>query len=91
MCVCVCLCTREREREREKERERERDECCFYNEQVVFFQGVAPPLRKEVWPFLLGLYPFYSSERERSRIRSRRLEEYWTINKHRFMYTSMHA
>jgi hypothetical protein len=52
---------------------------------VIFFQGVAPPLRKEVWPFLLGLYSFDSSERERTRVKSKKLEEYWTINKQRFV------
>ena len=60
-------------------------------EQVIFFQGVAPPLRKEVWPFLLGLYSFDSSERERTRVKSKKLEEYWTINKRRFVAIYVHV
>lgn len=51
--------------------------------QVIFFQGMKPELRKEVWPFLLGLYQFDSSERERLRIRHKRHEEYRAIDKRR--------
>jgi len=35
----------------------------FY--RLVFYGGVAPNLRKEVWPYLLGHYPFGSTADER--------------------------
>lgn len=51
--------------------------------RVIFFQGISPSLRKEVWPFLLELYRFDSSERERARVRKLRHDEYWAINDER--------
>ena len=51
--------------------------------QVVFFQGVCPRLRKEVWPFLLQLYSFESTQRERTRIRLKRSDEYSSIDTRR--------
>ena len=44
---------------------------------------MTPSLRKEVWPFLLGLYDFDSSKRERTRICSKRHEEYRAIDQRR--------
>ncbi|XP_061527621.1 small G protein signaling modulator 1 isoform X2 [Phycodurus eques] len=54
-------------------------DCTTYKEQellrLVYFGGVDPSLRKEVWPFLLGHYQFGMSETERQevdeRVRSR--------------------
>uniref|UniRef100_A0A674CS74 Small G protein signaling modulator 1-like n=1 Tax=Salmo trutta TaxID=8032 RepID=A0A674CS74_SALTR len=44
-------------------------DCTAYNEQellrLVYFGGVDPSLRKEVWPFLLGHYQFGMSESDR--------------------------
>uniref|UniRef100_A0A3P8RDJ7 Small G protein signaling modulator 1a n=1 Tax=Astatotilapia calliptera TaxID=8154 RepID=A0A3P8RDJ7_ASTCA len=44
-------------------------DCTAYKEQellrLVYFGGVEPSLRKEVWPFLLGHYQFGMSEAER--------------------------
>uniref|UniRef100_A0A3Q3GEP3 Small G protein signaling modulator 1a n=1 Tax=Kryptolebias marmoratus TaxID=37003 RepID=A0A3Q3GEP3_KRYMA len=44
-------------------------DCTTYKEQellrLVYFGGVDPSLRKEVWPFLLGHYQFGMSEAER--------------------------
>uniref|UniRef100_A0A3Q4GM04 Small G protein signaling modulator 1a n=1 Tax=Neolamprologus brichardi TaxID=32507 RepID=A0A3Q4GM04_NEOBR len=44
-------------------------DCTAYKEQellrLVYFGGVDPSLRKEVWPFLLGHYQFGMSEAER--------------------------
>ena len=37
-------------------------------------------MKKEVWPFLLGLYQFRSVERERLRIRFKRQEDYAAID-----------
>ncbi|XP_077571728.1 small G protein signaling modulator 1-like isoform X2 [Stigmatopora nigra] len=43
-----------------------------YKEQellrLVYFGGVDPSLRKEVWPYLLGHYQFEMSERERKEV-----------------------
>ncbi|XP_029372201.1 small G protein signaling modulator 1 isoform X2 [Echeneis naucrates] len=36
--------------------------------RLVYFGGVAPSLRKEVWPFLLGHYQFTMSEKSRLEI-----------------------
>ncbi|XP_068609263.1 small G protein signaling modulator 1 [Brachionichthys hirsutus] len=36
--------------------------------RLVYFGGVAPSLRKEVWPFLLGHYQFATSEKRRLEI-----------------------
>lgn len=36
--------------------------------RLVYFGGVAPELRKEIWPYLLGHYTFGSSLEERQRL-----------------------
>ncbi|KAM3867524.1 small G protein signaling modulator 1 [Diretmus argenteus] len=47
-------------------------DCTAYEEQellrLVYFGGVDPSLRKEVWPFLLGHYQFGMSEFERKEV-----------------------
>uniref|UniRef100_A0A3Q2XQT2 Small G protein signaling modulator 1 n=1 Tax=Hippocampus comes TaxID=109280 RepID=A0A3Q2XQT2_HIPCM len=47
-------------------------DCNTYKEQellrLVYFGGVDPSLRKEVWPFLLGHYQFGMSETERKEV-----------------------
>uniref|UniRef100_W5M948 Small G protein signaling modulator 1 n=1 Tax=Lepisosteus oculatus TaxID=7918 RepID=W5M948_LEPOC len=47
-------------------------DCTAYEEQellrLVYFGGVEPSLRKEVWPFLLGHYQFGMSEKERKEV-----------------------
>ncbi|XP_056232284.1 small G protein signaling modulator 1 isoform X2 [Seriola aureovittata] len=47
-------------------------DCTAYEEQellrLVYFGGVDPSLRKEVWPFLLGHYQFQMSEAERKEV-----------------------
>uniref|UniRef100_A0A7N9AVW6 Small G protein signaling modulator 1a n=1 Tax=Mastacembelus armatus TaxID=205130 RepID=A0A7N9AVW6_9TELE len=49
-------------------------DCTAYEEQellrLVYFGGVDPSLRKEVWPFLLGHYQFGMSEAERKESQS---------------------
>uniref|UniRef100_A0A3B4UGN4 Small G protein signaling modulator 1 n=1 Tax=Seriola dumerili TaxID=41447 RepID=A0A3B4UGN4_SERDU len=49
-------------------------DCTAYEEQellrLVYFGGVDPSLRKEVWPFLLGHYQFRMSEAERKESQS---------------------
>ncbi|XP_061673661.1 small G protein signaling modulator 1 isoform X2 [Syngnathoides biaculeatus] len=50
-------------------------DCTTYKEQellrLVYFGGVDPSLRKEVWPFLLGHYQFGMSETERQEVDER--------------------
>lgn len=36
--------------------------------RLVYFGGVAPSLRKEVWPFLLGHYQFTMTEKSRMEV-----------------------
>uniref|UniRef100_A0A3P9QFG3 Small G protein signaling modulator 1 n=1 Tax=Poecilia reticulata TaxID=8081 RepID=A0A3P9QFG3_POERE len=47
-------------------------DCTTYKEQellrLVYFGGVDPSLRKEVWPFLLGHYQFGTSEDDRREV-----------------------
>ncbi|KAL4646661.1 small G protein signaling modulator 1 isoform X2, partial [Arapaima gigas] len=47
-------------------------DCTAYEEQellrLVYFGGVDPSLRKEVWPFLLGHYQFGMTEAERKEV-----------------------
>ncbi|XP_058230563.1 small G protein signaling modulator 1 isoform X2 [Hemibagrus wyckioides] len=47
-------------------------DCSAYDEQelwrLVYFGGIEPSLRKEVWPFLLGHYQFGMSENERKEV-----------------------
>ena len=52
--------------------------------QRVFYSGVAPEIRKEVWKFLLGLYPAGSTAAERTdilkqkRLHYGRIKAQWT-------------
>uniref|UniRef100_A0A7N6FE42 Small G protein signaling modulator 1a n=1 Tax=Anabas testudineus TaxID=64144 RepID=A0A7N6FE42_ANATE len=54
--------------------------CEAYKEQellrLVYFGGVDPSLRKEVWPFLLGHYQFGMSEAERKEVDQQVSERY---------------
>jgi len=50
----------------------DRDDVC----RRVFAGGMEHDLRPFVWPFLLGVYPWYSSERERQVIKNRYRHKY---------------
>ncbi|CAF95137.1 unnamed protein product, partial [Tetraodon nigroviridis] len=43
------------------------------------FQGVASPLRKELWKFLLGFYPWRSTAEEREAILRSKTDEYFRM------------
>ncbi|XP_036945827.1 TBC1 domain family member 17 [Acanthopagrus latus] len=47
--------------------------------ELVFKGGVTPPLRKEVWKFLLGFYPWNSTAKEREDILRVKTDEYFRM------------
>uniref|UniRef100_A0A674PM44 TBC1 domain family member 15 n=1 Tax=Takifugu rubripes TaxID=31033 RepID=A0A674PM44_TAKRU len=46
---------------------------------LVFRGGIAPPLRKELWKFLLGFYPWNSTAKEREDILRSKTDEYFRM------------
>ncbi|KAE8576201.1 hypothetical protein XENTR_v10004097 [Xenopus tropicalis] len=51
--------------------------------KLIFFGGIDPSLRGEVWPFLLGYYPWEITSEDREALRVHRREEYSQIQKKR--------
>uniref|UniRef100_A0A7N6C5G1 TBC1 domain family member 15 n=1 Tax=Anabas testudineus TaxID=64144 RepID=A0A7N6C5G1_ANATE len=47
--------------------------------ELVFRGGITPSLRKEVWKFLLGFYPWNSTEKERENILRVKTDEYFRM------------
>nr|XP_057904431.1 TBC1 domain family member 17 [Doryrhamphus excisus] len=47
--------------------------------ELVFRGGITPSLRKEVWKFLLGFYPWNSTRREREDILRVKTDEYFRM------------
>ena len=47
--------------------------------QQIFRGGVDPPLRIEVWKFLLGYYDYASTTKERQEQRSTRVDDYFRM------------
>ncbi|CAN9493086.1 unnamed protein product [Ophioblennius macclurei] len=47
--------------------------------ELVFRGGITPALRKEVWKFLLGFYPWNSSAREREELLRVKTDEYFRM------------
>lgn len=47
--------------------------------EIVFRGGVTPTLRKEVWKFLLGFYPWNSTRKEREDILRVKTDEYFRM------------
>ncbi|KAM8947674.1 TBC1 domain family member 16 isoform 2-T2 [Pelodytes ibericus] len=47
--------------------------------KAIFFGGIEPSLRGEVWPFLLGYYNWETTSEEREALRVHRREEYSQI------------
>lgn len=43
------------------------------------FQGVSPTLRREVWKYLTGYYPWNATHTERDLLRKKKAEEYYTM------------
>ncbi|XP_040291055.1 TBC1 domain family member 16 isoform X1 [Bufo bufo] len=51
--------------------------------KAIFFGGIEPSLRGEVWPFLFGYYSWESASEEREALRVQRREEYAQIQNKR--------
>ncbi|KAH1025215.1 TBC1 domain family member 16 [Dendroctonus ponderosae] len=51
--------------------------------KYVFFSGMDRDIRKEVWPFLLHMYPYHSTFEERLQIAEIRRQEYEEITRRR--------
>nr|KAG5713742.1 hypothetical protein BaRGS_024369 [Batillaria attramentaria] len=51
--------------------------------KAIFFGGLDPMIRPEVWPFLLHYFPFDSTFEEREQIRNDKYIEYYNIRKMR--------
>ncbi|XP_043503413.1 TBC1 domain family member 15 isoform X1 [Polistes fuscatus] len=47
--------------------------------EIIFRGGIHPPLRYEVWKFLLNYYPWNSSHIERMEIRRKKTDEYFNM------------
>ncbi|KAF6039399.1 TBC1D16 [Bugula neritina] len=52
--------------------------------KTVFFGGIEPSLRREVWPFLLHYYPYESTFEQREHIRNEKYLQYQKIKKKRY-------
>nr|CAD7399179.1 unnamed protein product [Timema poppensis] len=46
---------------------------------IIFRGGVMPTLRYEVWKFLLGFFPWESTNTERQQLRKKKVEEYFQM------------
>uniref|UniRef100_A0A3B3ZUS4 TBC1 domain family member 15 n=1 Tax=Periophthalmus magnuspinnatus TaxID=409849 RepID=A0A3B3ZUS4_9GOBI len=47
--------------------------------EMVFRGGISPPLRKELWKFMLGFYPWSSTHSEREEILRVKTDEYFRM------------
>ncbi|XP_061495714.1 TBC1 domain family member 15 [Rhineura floridana] len=47
--------------------------------QMIFRGGLCHALRKEVWKFLLGYYPWHSTREERTNVQKRKIDEYFRM------------
>ncbi|GFO16024.1 TBC1 domain family member 16, partial [Plakobranchus ocellatus] len=65
-----------------------RIEDVFQLRKAIFFGGVDPAIRHEVWPFLLHYFPFDSTFEDRERIRNDKYIEYQDIRKVRESQTA---
>ena len=52
----------------------------------IFLGGLTPDIRHQIWPFLLGVFPWHSTVRERARLLREAHEEYHT---YKLQWTSM--
>lgn len=53
--------------------------------QAIFFGGIDPSIRGEVWPFLLHYYSYESASEEREAWRLQKRVEYQEIQQRRFV------
>lgn len=63
-----------------------------YSLQAIFFAGLDPHLRPEMWPFLLYYYPYTSTYEEREHLRNDKYIVFHDIRKKRYIciYTCMY-
>ncbi|XP_053107921.1 TBC1 domain family member 15 isoform X3 [Hemicordylus capensis] len=47
--------------------------------QMIFKGGLCHALRKEVWKFLLGYFPWHSTREERTNVQKRKIDEYFRM------------
>uniref|UniRef100_A0A8C8SDA5 TBC1 domain family member 15 n=1 Tax=Pelusios castaneus TaxID=367368 RepID=A0A8C8SDA5_9SAUR len=47
--------------------------------QMIFKGGLCHALRKEVWKFLLGYFPWHSTREERTNLQKRKIDEYFRM------------
>lgn len=55
--------------------------------KAIFFGGIDKNLRVEIWPFLLGMFDFESTEEDRMELEKEKTAEYETIKKKRASMT----
>ncbi|ELU09246.1 hypothetical protein CAPTEDRAFT_175014 [Capitella teleta] len=55
----------------------------FHLRRAIFFAGLDPSLRHEMWPFLLHYYPYNSTHEEREQIRNDRYIVYQNLRRQR--------
>ena len=55
--------------------------------QAIFFASMEPEMRKEIWPFLLRVFPWESTVEQRETIRNDLFLDYQNIRKKRYNLT----
>lgn len=54
--------------------------------QAIFFASIDSSLRREIWPFLLRVYPWESTVEEREAKKNDLFLEYQTVKRRRFSF-----
>ena len=54
------------------------------SQQAIYFAGLDASLRREVWPFLLGVYPWQSTSEQRDTIRNDLFLAYQQLKRKRY-------
>ena len=53
---------------------------------MVFFKGVSPGLRKDVWPVILKVYGSNSTDKERKQLKQDLMEQYQELSRRRLVF-----